>query len=43
MSLFTTIAVSFNTREKLQELGKKGESFNDVIRRLIGLPKEERK
>ncbi len=32
---FTTIAISKNTKEKLQRLGKFGQSFNDLISELI--------
>jgi len=31
----TTIQVSIDLREMLKELGKKGETYEDVIRRLI--------
>lgn len=31
----TTIQISKETREMLKELGKKGETYDDIIRRLI--------
>lgn len=31
----TNIQVSIKTREQLKELGKMGESYDDVIRRLL--------
>ena len=36
----TTIQVSKETREMLKELGKKGETYDDIIRRLIELAKK---
>jgi len=33
----TTIQISKETREMLKELGKKGETYDDIIRRLIGI------
>lgn len=36
----TTIQISKETREQLRELGKMGETYDDVIRRLIELVKE---
>jgi len=30
-----TIKVTNDTHEKLQDLGKKGDTFNDIIKRLI--------
>ncbi len=35
----TTIQISKETREMLKELGKKGETYDDIIRRLIELAK----
>ena len=35
MSEAPKIRVSPETRERLKDLGKKGESYDDVIRRLI--------
>lgn len=35
MSQRTTIAVSLETVQKLKELGKKGQTYNDIINRLI--------
>lgn len=32
----TSIRVSMDTRDKLAALGKKGESFDMIIRRLLG-------
>ncbi len=31
----TTIRVKFNTRDKLKALGKKGETYDEIIDRLI--------
>lgn len=36
----TTIQISKETRAQLRELGKMGETYDDVIRRLIKLAKE---
>jgi predicted CopG family antitoxin len=35
MSLEATIKISFETRDALKTLGRKGESYDTVIRRLI--------
>ena len=35
----TTIQISKETREMLKSLGKKGETYDDIIRRLIELAK----
>jgi len=35
MSLEATIKISFETRDALRALGRKGESYDAVIRRLI--------
>jgi predicted CopG family antitoxin len=35
MSLEATIKISFETRDALKTLGRKGESYDAVIRRLI--------
>ena len=32
---FTTIRIELETREKLRNLGKKGETYNEIIRRII--------
>lgn len=32
---FTTIRIELETREKLRDLGRKGETYNEIIRRLI--------
>jgi hypothetical protein len=36
----TTIQVEEETREKLKNIGKKGESYDDIINRLLKLHKE---
>lgn len=36
----TTIQISTETREQLKELGKMGETYDDVIRKLIEKAKE---
>ena len=33
----TTIQVSVETRDRLKEIGKKGETYDDIIRRLLKL------
>ncbi len=40
----TTIQISKETREMLKELGKKGETYDDIIRKLIEIARslEER-
>ena len=35
MAEITTIQVTIDTRDQLRELGKMGEDYNSVIRRLI--------
>ena len=37
----TTLAVSPETKLKLERLGRKGESYDDIIRRLLSLSEEE--
>ncbi len=37
----TTIQISKETREILKELGKKGETYDDIIRRLIELARSK--
>ena len=32
----TTIQIDEETRDKLRDLGKKGETYDDIINRLIG-------
>ena len=32
----TTIELSKETRDKLKELGKKGETYDEIVRRLLG-------
>jgi len=32
---FTTISVSIETRNKLAKLGKKGDTYNDIIEKLF--------
>jgi len=36
----TTIQVTKETRNKLKELGKKGETYDDIIRKLLKLAEE---
>lgn len=36
----TTIQLSKETRERLKEFGKMGETYDDVIKRLIKIAKE---
>jgi hypothetical protein len=38
---WTTIGVSHNTHDEVESRGKKGESFNNVIRRFMGLKPEK--
>lgn len=38
----TTIEISKETREQLKELGKKGETYDSIIRRLIESKKGEK-
>ena len=38
----TTIQISKETREMLKEFGRMGETYDDVIRRLIRIAKEAR-
>ncbi len=35
MSEITTIIIEKEVRDKLKEIGKKGETYNDIIKRLI--------
>lgn len=35
MQEITTITIRKETREKLKELGKKGETYDDILNRLI--------
>ncbi len=37
----TTIALKKETKDELKNLGRKGESYDDIIERLLGLSKEE--
>jgi predicted CopG family antitoxin len=37
----TTLAVSVETKTKLERLGRKGESYDDIIRRLLSISEEE--
>ncbi|MDK2371895.1 MAG: hypothetical protein QI197_00695 [Candidatus Korarchaeota archaeon] len=37
----TTIQISKETREMLKSLGRKGETYDEIIRRLIELAKRE--
>lgn len=36
----TTIQLSIETRDQLKELGKKGETYDEIIKKLIELSKE---
>ena len=36
----TTIQISRETREELKELGKKGETYDEIIRKLLKTAKE---
>ncbi len=36
----TTIELSKETRDQLKELGKKGETYDEIIRKLLKLAKE---
>ena len=35
MEVLTTIGINVSTREKLKNLGKKGEKYNDIVLKLI--------
>jgi len=37
----TTLAVSPETKVKLERLGRKGESYDDIIRRLLSISEKE--
>ena len=37
----TTIQLSRETRDQLKELGKKGETYDEIIRRLLKLAKQK--
>lgn len=37
----TTLAVSPETKAKLERLGRKGESYDDIIHRLLSISEEE--
>lgn len=41
MSKITTIKINKETREQLAELGKKNETYDEIIRRLIGFYNKE--
>jgi len=43
MEDITTIVVERKVRDKLKELGKKGETYNDIIKRLIELCRKSQK
>jgi len=32
---FTTIRIELDTRDKLRDLGRKGETYNEIIKRMI--------
>jgi hypothetical protein len=40
---FTTIRIELETREKLRDLGKKGETYNEIIKRIIDTLESERR
>jgi len=40
MSAVTTIQINKETREELREIGKKGETYNQLIHRLIEMAKK---
>jgi len=42
MKDITTITIKKETREMLKELGKKGETYDEIIKRLIELWKSQR-
>jgi len=42
MKDITTISIKKETREMLKEIGKKGETYDEIIRRLIELWKSQR-
>jgi len=39
----TTIAVSPEVKAKIKRLGRKGESYDDILRRLLSISEEEPK
>jgi predicted CopG family antitoxin len=39
---FTTIRIEIDTREKLRDLGRKGETYNEIIKRLIEIAAAEK-
>ena len=43
MSGMTTIPIKKETRDMLKELGKKGETYDEIIRRLIDLWKSQKR
>ena len=40
MSAVTTIQINKETREELREIGKKGETYNQLIQRLIEMARK---
>ena len=40
---YTTIRIELETRDKLRNIGKKGETYNEIIRRLIETLESEAK
>jgi predicted CopG family antitoxin len=40
---FTTIRIELDTREKLRDLGRKGETYNEIIKRLIEIASSEKR
>ena len=43
MKDMTTIPIKKETRDMLKELGKKGETYDEIIRRLIDLWKSQKR
>ncbi|MHC1596975.1 MAG: DUF7557 family protein [Methermicoccaceae archaeon] len=42
-SRYTTIALSHETKERLNEIGRKGETYDDIVVRLLDFFEEARK
>jgi len=40
---FTTIRIELDTREKLRDLGRKGETYDEIIKRLIEAASSEKR
>ena len=39
---FTTIRIESETRDRLRDLGRKGETYNEIIKRLIETTESQR-